>query len=56
MHSSRMRTVRSSGRIGGVSATGGCVPTLGVGCLVPRGGCLLLGVCSGGGGGYPSMH
>ena len=52
MHSSRMRSIRCSGRLegvclergyvlgGGVSARGGCLPG---GCL-PRGGCLLEGV------------
>ena len=50
MHSSRMRTVRSSGRIlggvcsQGVSAVGGCL--LPGGCLL-QGGLLPGGVCSG---------
>ena len=52
MHSSRMRTVRSSDRISGVevSAPGGCLLPAGVSALggVCYGGCLLLrGVCSG---------
>ena len=70
MHSSRMRTVHSSGHIsGGVSAPGGVCSGWGVcswgcalgvsalwGCLLWRG-CVsaLEGVCFGGGW-YPSMH
>ena len=38
MHSSRMRTVHSSGHLGGGSCLpGGCLPYWGVGCLPSRG-------------------
>ena len=47
MHSSRMRTVLSSGRISGVSASGAVCSREG-GCLLP-GGCLVGGVSKGGG-------